>query len=628
MKRYISLIAFILLAVASQAQFSPFRFALLTDIHVHGRNQALQDLKNSVDELNLTDSVDLVIVSGDVTDAGERLSMELVKAELDRLRMPYFITSGNHETKWSESGCTDFSRVFGADRFEVKHKGVYFIAFNSGPVIKMADGHVAPQDIAWLSQMLREKVDGSVKYVIPITHYPLQTGDVDNWFDVTNVIRHYDVPCVIGGHYHRNLLFNCDGIPNVLCRSNLRDKQPVGGYTLISLSKDSIRFSEKVIGKAAEQWLALPLLDHYDYGEGDPSLLPDYSCNERYQGVKERWQTALGCGLYSAPALADNRVFIGDDEGWFYCLNACNGKIRWKQKTGSRIASTAAVADHRVVVGSTDGGIYCFATKTGRQLWCRMTDKAVMGCPVIDNGVVYIGGSDGCFRALRLEDGSEVWTFNQVKGYIETRACLYENKIYFGAWDCNFYCLDRRTGALLWSWNNAHPSDKYSPAAVWPVASCGKVFFAAPDRVFTALDAKTGKVVWRTKQHVVRETVGLSEDGLTVFSRCMWDSIVAMDATTDKPVTKWKTNGAYGYDHNPSMLIEKGGVVIFGTKNGLLYGVSAKTGNILWIHKIGNSVLNTICPISATECIVSSSEGTVTRIRTKTAALKEQRLLR
>lgn len=623
-RRLYAILALLLCLTAVRAQFEPFSFALLTDIHVSQTSpSAEQDLKNSVEEINRLQGIDFVIVSGDVTDGGDKQSMLVVKRCLDQLRVPYYITSGNHETKWSESGCTDFARVFGSDRFKFTHKGVCFIGFNTGPVIKMSDGHVAPQDISWLAESLSRRTadKSSVRFVIPITHYPLQTGDVDNWFDVTRVLRRYNVPCVIGGHYHRNLIFNCDGIPDVLCRSNLRGKAKVGGYTIVSLAADSIRFSEKVIGETATQWLSLPLAD-VSYGDGDASLLPDYSCNSTYPEVTHRWQTDLGIGLYAAPVADKNNVFIGDDEGNFYCLRKSNGTIRWRQKTGSRIIGAAAVSGNSVVVGSTDGGIYCFDSRNGTPRWHRQTSMAVMGCPVIEDGVVYIGGSDSCFRALNLTDGSERWTFRGVRGYIETRPCISGNRLFFGAWDCYFYCLDKRDGTLLWKWTNGMTSDKYSPAAVWPVTAHGKVFLTAPDRVFTALDAETGNVVWRTKQHVVRETVGLSEDGSTVFSRCMWDSIVAMDATADHPVTLWKTNGAYGYDHNPSMLIERDGTVIFGTKNGLLFGVDALTGDILWRHKLGNSVLNTICPISGRQCIVSASDGKVTYIKVKRKARK------
>ena len=72
---------------------------------------------------------------------------------------------------------------------------------NSGPIIRMADGHVAPQDIDWIKTELDKA--GKEKPVIFITHYPLQPGDVDNWYDVTDAIRPYNIRLVMGGHYHK-----------------------------------------------------------------------------------------------------------------------------------------------------------------------------------------------------------------------------------------------------------------------------------------------------------------------------------------------------------------------------------------------------------------------------------------
>jgi outer membrane protein assembly factor BamB len=169
------------------------------------------------------------------------------------------------------------------------------------------------------------------------------------------------------------------------------------------------------------------------------------------------------------------------------------------------------------------------------------------------------------------------------------------------------------------------------------VAADGKIFITAPDRYFTCLDAETGAVVWRTNQYKVRETVGLSEDGQTVYSKCMWDTIVAIHTTPHyttlhnttpnsqlpianseaSPTTRWVTHADFGYEHNPAMPLEKDGTLWVSTKNGLLLGMDAQTGKVLFRHKIGNSILNTPLPLSGTECIFTSSEGTITYIKAK-----------
>ena len=107
-----------------------FRFALFTDIHIQMVNdQSSIDLQNAVDDLNKQEAIDFVIVSGDITEFGDLASLQKAKTLLDKLKVPYYITLGNHETKWSESGSTDFVRVFGDDKFQFLHKGIYFIGF-------------------------------------------------------------------------------------------------------------------------------------------------------------------------------------------------------------------------------------------------------------------------------------------------------------------------------------------------------------------------------------------------------------------------------------------------------------------------------------------------------------------
>ena len=593
-----------------------FSFALLTDTHISTSNpRPMEDLQRSIADINLDPTIEFVVVTGDLSESGDRASIQAIKDELEKLNVPFYAASGNHETTWSESGVMDFSRVFGDSRFAFTHNGMYFIGFNSGPVIRMADGHVAPQDIAWLKHNLDSVSAAGDAPIFVFTHYPLRNGDVDNWYNVTDVLRQHNVQCIMGGHYHRNLLFDCDGIADVLNRSNLRDKDGVNGYSIISIS-DSIRFHEKRIGEDAQQWLSLPF-EQKEYGPSNEELRPNFDVNKEYANVKRVWHKALKGGIYSTPVTDGKSLFIGDDVGVMYSLDLKKGKTNWTFDTGMRIVGSPAVNDGVVVFGSANYNIYGLDAKTGKEIWHVTTNQAVMGAATIHEGIAYIGGGDGRMFAIDIHTGKVKWSFDELKNYVLTRPLVYNDKLYFGCWDTHFYALNLADGSLVWKWNNGNGNTKLSPASVWPVAANGKVFFAAPDRYFTCLDAETGEQIWRTKEYKVRETVGLSEDGRTVYSKCMWDTVVAMDATTLEPVTRWATHAEFGYEHNPAMPLEKDGILWVSTKNGLLLGMDAQTGKVLWRHKIGNSILNTPLPLSNKECIFTSSEGTITYIRVK-----------
>ncbi len=590
----------------------PFSFALLTDLHISATNpQASEDLQMVIDEINTNNQIEFILVSGDVTNYGDKLSLEMAKGILDQLKNPYYIVPGNHEMKWSESGATDFAKIFGDDKFSFTYNDCYFIGFATGPIIKMGDGHVAPQDIEWTKKQLKKI--GKNNPIFVVTHYPLLNGDVDNWYEVTDVIRRYNVQAVLGGHYHRNVFLNYDEIPGIVHRSTLRGNEPKGGYSILNVS-DSIYVYEKIIGKTARKWLSLPFGKKH-YPKPNLSLRPSFAINQFYPNVKEKWRKNTLAAIYTIPAISENYIYYGDDKGYFYCIFANNGNLKWKFKTGNRIISSPAVQNGKVVFGSTDGNIYCLNTQNGNLIWKFTTEKAVLGCPYIQNDTVLIGGSDGYFRALNLHTGNLIWQYEGIKNYIETRPVVANGKVYFGAWDTYFYALHLKDGSLAWKWNNGNSNIFYSPAAVLPVYSFNKIFITAPDRFWTSLDAETGKVVWRTNQHEVRETIGISEDKNTVYSRAMNDSVFAVDVQTNYPKIIWKTNAQFGYDHNPSMLIERNGVIVFGTKNGLLVGINAKGGSVSWKHKIGNSIINTVSFLSSNEFVITTTEGIIARIK-------------
>ena len=72
---------------------------------------------------------------------------------MSQLRKPWFTVPGNHETTWSESGCTTFRRLFGhAGCVATRAKGYLFLGYASGPYMKMADGMIRGEDLAWLER--------------------------------------------------------------------------------------------------------------------------------------------------------------------------------------------------------------------------------------------------------------------------------------------------------------------------------------------------------------------------------------------------------------------------------------------------------------------------------------------
>ncbi len=95
----------------------------------------------------------------------------------------------------------------------------------------------------------------------------------------------------------------------------------------------------------------------------------------------------------------------------------------------------------------------------------------------------------------------------------------------------------------------------------------------------------------------------------------MTDTVVAFSSVASTQQELWATSCGYGYDIDPSMLIEYDNVIQFGTKNGFVFGLDKKTGVVLWNHRIGVTIANTPVTLDGHRLIVSDLDGTITLLK-------------
>jgi outer membrane protein assembly factor BamB/predicted phosphohydrolase len=590
-------------------QGQQFQFAWLSDTHV-GSSTGAADLTASVHDINSLGDIAFVILSGDVTEMGSNKQLELAKAILDSLRKPYYIIPGNHDTKWSESGCTEFGKLWGNDKFAFDFAGFRFIGMHEGPIMKMGDGHVPPEDLRWLDSVLA-KTPRNDKPLFFITHYPLDSS-IDNWYQVTERLKLYNTQAVLVGHGHRNRVLSFEGLPGIMGRSNLRSADSIGGYTLVTIQRDTVYFSERLPWiRTGRPWHQLPL-GHRNYrSDTTRHPRPEFSINRHYPQARVVWEKDTRYTIASSPAVWNDLAIVGNSSGVVYAFSLDDGSDRWRFATGSAVYSTPDVTDGKVVLGSSDHFIYCLDAENGRLVWKYRTGAPVVATPKIEDRLVFVGGSDSTFRALDLRSGKLKWEFKGIGGFIETRPKVYQDRVIFGAWDTHLYALQVDDGSLAWKWSSDRPGVLYSPAACWPVAAQGKVFIAAPDRYLTAIDVTSGATVWRSNRYQVRETVGLAENASRVYARCMIDTVIAFSPSSPKLDVLWARDCGYGYDIDPSMPIEKDGDLFFATKNGFVVALDAASGDLLWKHRMGVTIVHTPVLLDAHRVVACDLDGKV-----------------
>lgn len=607
MKKFFSVL-FIISCISLQAQIKPFRFAFISDTHIGSPDgKAEEDLRRTVHNINLKNDLDFVVITGDITELGTNDQLPLSKQLLDSLKIKYYIIPGNHDDGWSESGGMSFITTFGNDRFTFDHNGIRFIACASGPYVRMSDGHIPHDAITWMKKILDTTAE--TMPVVFLNHYPMD-NQMDNWYEVIDMFKKKNTILFLCGHGHQNKALNFEDIPGIMGRSNLRAKQAAGGYNIVDVKMDSILFTEvNPVTDERKLWAKIKVENHH-YDVTKKFTRPDYSINNRYPQVKAKWMFSSDANVISTPAVVNDLVVFGNQNGAVTALSIKTGKQKWNFRTGGSIYSSPAVHVNRIVFGSADGYVYCL-NDNGKEMWKLKTGAAVLGCPTIENNIVYIGGSDHHFRAINLNTGKEIWSFDGLDGPIVSTPVIYKDDVIFGAWDTYLYSLNKNTGSLNWKWSNGSSIRNYSPASCIPVVKDDVVYVVAPDRYLTAIDINSGKTLWRTNESTVRESIGISQDGKYIYGKTMNDTLAVFSAGRELQPAAWKMNVGYGYEHTPSMLIESNNLVFFGTRDGVVYAINAVDKKIEWAHKIDNSMVNTVRVIKKRNVIVSTMDGKV-----------------
>jgi outer membrane protein assembly factor BamB len=284
-----------------------------------------------------------------------------------------------------------------------------------------------------------------------------------------------------------------------------------------------------------------------------------------------RWTYMTTASIDSPPAVADDSVYIGSDNGYLYALDADTGKLRWKFKTEGPIESRPAVADGTVYIGSDDGNLYALDADTGSPRWSDYTGIVTSSGPAVAGGSVYVGthqGKKGRLYALEAATGIILWTYTTA-GPIDSSPAVANGAVYVGSDDHDVYALTAGSGHVLWRHQTAGPVES-SPAVAY-----GLVYAGSDDGTVYALSAQTGDTQWKFPT------------GADVFPG---------------PVAA-------------------AGILYIGSDNSTVYALNAKTGRLLWTHATEGSMDSSPTVTSAT-IYVGSDSGTVYALDDETGILR------
>ena len=681
------IVSFISVSVMAST-IEPFTFAHITDTHIV-TPASTGDYKAVLKVLQkMENPPGFNINTGDITSYGypEEFSLYLSATQEAFPDVKIYNCSGNHDTRWSNTGKQNFRRLIDKSLFSFDYQGVHFVIMDSSMLLEQY-AHFEAKDLAWLKNDL-EAVQAGTPIILAFHHPPFQdTLFLDNEYEFLKTIESFNIPLILCGHTHSKDAWQINGITFVTADAVSQRC----GFNLVSVSPDTITvdagrattdtitrliqipvqrmqkprieiaradkttsYTVVVTAPAFESaemsidnhrtFIPLKSLNNGLFAEQIPYLdlppgqhriiirlrspeLGEWRESSRF--IIESGHTGIlfsvptGGAILSSPAACSQRVFFGSNDGYIYCVNPTDGKVLWKFETGAEVTAVPEAHYATVYIGSLDGTFYALSAHNGRPVWTYNVGSPVLASALVVDDKVFFGAGDFCMRALKRETGEPIWKFETGK-LIKMRPAFDKGKLFFGSWDGYFYCVNAQDGGLVWK-QQISDTMLYAPATSNPVIKNNKVIFVSHNYITHCLDTETGKEIWNYPSADVAKPSYSS--GILYNDRILYGSITGhLDAfSINDGALLFATELKHGA--SPDLIFDSspaihGNSAIVGSVGGNLYGVNCLTGELSWRFSLQDGAIFS-SPLSMDDIIfIGTNGGALYAI--KTSLLEEQ----
>jgi predicted phosphodiesterase len=221
----------------------------LGDLHMTmAGEQNHLDLREIVDEVNraFASSVSFVFLPGDVADDGSRAAYAVVRAELDRLKVPWCAIIGDHDVH--EKSFANFREAMSEQtHYAFTIGSVRFIAMNAFDMPHPGSFTVSDEQLAWVKRELQTATGAGQTNVLLLHCYPsdLKVGGTE----LMAILRNCDVRLIDMGHTHYNEIANDGRTIYSATRSTGQIEEGRVGYSITNIDRDVVSWRFVELGK-------------------------------------------------------------------------------------------------------------------------------------------------------------------------------------------------------------------------------------------------------------------------------------------------------------------------------------------------------------------------------------------
>jgi len=338
------------------------------------------------------------------------------------------------------------------------------------------------------------------------------------------------------------------------------------------------------------------------------------------------WRTDGGDGAGEfvsgfRPAVAQDRVFVANRDGYVTAIDVTSGRKIWRSRTGERLISGPTAENGTLLMGTRDGQVVALSADSGERQWTAELSSEVIAAPAAANGMVVARALDGRIVALDLATGDRRWTIEHTVPTLTMRgtspAQIVGNTVYAGLENGKVVALDSATGETRWEQSIAVPSGRSELERIVdidaaPLIVGNELYAASAGNVMASLSLTGGRVRWK---QAISAATGLASNDSDVF-------------TTDVDGVAWAVNRLTGNEtweqdalkyREPSAPVLYESDVLVGDYDGYLHWLSADDGSVIARgHPLGEAIRSR--PVVVEDrVIVLGADGDVAAVRFRAA---------
>jgi outer membrane protein assembly factor BamB len=217
---------------------------------------------------------------------------------------------------------------------------------------------------------------------------------------------------------------------------------------------------------------------------------------------KRLWTIDAHDSLEFPPSIGYGRVYLAQQKGLFFALDAETGRVDWRKSNGRCAAASPTVGKGVVYVSymhkveclqgqaGADGFVVAWDADTGRERW-RYNTEPVESSPLLRGKRLYFGSWDHGVHAVNARTGRRIWRF-QADNEVNTSAAYWRGRIFIASDSGTLYALSAKSGRLLWTGETRAREFFYAT----PTVAYGRVYIGSTDGTMYVYGAKTGNLLW------------------------------------------------------------------------------------------------------------------------------------